>query len=233
LGPEGPGTPTLFAPADQKASLAWSSSLKTYTIALTDLASGRVVYTFGAQGNPFAFSIIQNDGSTAKAYLTIQLVNAPARADVGEIYWQTADGISPGVSGRALFGLPLSGALPAGGRRTFITDTDPQSAIVFDFATRKVTGTLTSFDNGGAWNPPGPKEQATLEPADIQPDDSFVAVITVAGAPKKGELRGRLLGASGNALAVYWNAPARDGFDKTFGDLRTVMSYPVCSSCAG
>jgi hypothetical protein len=183
--------------------------------------------------NSLSFSIIQNDGSTAKAYVTISLSGGPANADIGSIFWQTADGITPFVYGRALFGLPIAEPLPTSGRRTFVTDTEPMSAIVFDFATRKVSGTITSFNDGGSWDPAGPKEQATLEPAQIKADGSFVAVISVAGAPTKGELRGRLLGPLGKSLAVYWNAPARDGYEKVFGEWRTVMSYVECSTCAG
>jgi hypothetical protein len=212
----------LVALAEHKGSLAWSASLKTYAVALSDLASGRLVYSFPGN-NPVAFSIVQADGSTAKTHVTVR----PRTDAIGDLYWSTADGVSPGVYARALFGIPIAaGSLPSSGVRVFATDTAPQSALTFDFAARKVTGTITSFNDGGAWDPPGPKEQATLEPADLQPDGSFVAVIAVPGAPRKGELRGRLFGLSGNELGVYWNAPVRDGYDGAFGEWRTVMFYP-------
>ena len=229
LTSQGLHAPPLIALAEQKGTLAWSADLKTYTIALRDLGSGRLVYTFPGN-NPAAFSVVQADGSTAKAHVSLFLKSA----SIGEIFWQTAEGGSPFVSARALFGIPLAaGNLPTSGRRVFTTDTDPQSSMVFDFGTRTVSGTVTSFDDGGAWNPVGPKERATLEPADVQLDGSFVAVITVPGAPRQGELRGRLFGSAGTELGVYWNAPVRDGFDRMFRDWRSVMHYPVCSSCTG
>lgn len=218
----------LIALAEKKGVLAWSADLKTYTITLADLATGRLVYTFPGN-NPAAFSIIQADGSTAKVYVTIWLKTA----NTGEVYWQTADGVRPFVYAHAIFGMPFAGSLPTIGRRVFTTDTSPQSSIVFDFATRKVSGTVTSFNDGGGWYPEGPKEQATLEPADIQPDGSFVAAITIPGAPKTGELRGRLFGPAGTDLGVYWNAPARTGYADGFEDWRAVTVYPACSSCTG
>ena len=63
--------------------------------------------------------------------------------------------------------------------------------------------------------------------------EGLTAVISVPGAPRKGELRGRLFGPSGDELAVYWNAPVRDGYDKAFGDWRAVMNYVVCPTCTG
>lgn len=219
-----------IALAQQKGKLAWSADLKTYVIELADLAAGRLFYTFppagGVGGNPAAFSIAQADGSKAKVSVSLH----PKTAAAGEIYWQTPEGVKPFVYARAIFGLAPA-SLPASGRREFTTDTNPQSSIVVDFSTRKVSGSLTSFDDGGGWNPGGPKERATLEPADLLADGSFVATIVVPGAPRKGELRGQLFGPQSNELGVYWNAPARDGFDGTFRDWRMVMLYPLCASC--
>jgi hypothetical protein len=221
----------VVALAEQKGTLAWSANLKTYTLGLADLGSGRLVYTFPPSGNNLtAFSIVQADGSIARVYVTI----IARTANVGEMFWQTAGGVTPFVYARAMFGIPIAvGGLPTVGQRVFTTDTDPQSAIKIDFGTMKVSGTVTSFNDGGGWDPPGPKEQATIEPADIQPDGSFVAAMTIPGAPTKGELRGRLFGPAGTELVVYWNGPVRNGYDGAFGEWRTVITFPVCSSCPG
>ena len=228
---QGSDAPPLIAPADSKGDLAWSAELKTYRITLADLDSGRLVYTFPPSGNnTAAFSIVKDDGKVARVYVTIFLRSS----NLGEIYWQTASGITPHKYAHAYFGIPANPAnLPLSGKRVFRTDTDPESAIVFDFGTGTVSGTVTSFDHGGGWNPEGPKEQATLEPTKIRPDGSFVAVISVPGAPRKGELRGALFGTSGTELAVYWNAPVRDGYSKAFGDWRDIMRYVVCEACIG
>lgn len=215
-----------FALASDKAKLGWSSELKTYTIDLSDLAAGRLFYTFGATGNPNAFSIAQADGTTAKTYVSLY---TKLKAS-GEIYWQTADGVQPFVFGHALFGLPV-GVLPSSGRREFVTDTDPQSSIVVDFARAEVSGSVTAFNDGGGWDPEGPKERAIAEPAALLPDGSFVATLVVPGAPVTGELRGRLFGAAASELGVYWNAPARTGTDKSFAEWRAVMLYAACTSC--
>lgn len=221
--------PMVAVPAEQKGTLAWSADLKTYSMTLNDLASGRLVYTFPPSGNNLvAFSIIQADGTIARVYVTIILKTA----NVGELYWQSADGVTPFVYAHAMFGIPVSGSLPTVGRRVFTTDANPESSIVFDFTTGKVSGTVTSFNDGGSWDPSGPKEQATLEPADIRPDGSFIAAVTIPGAPRKGELRGRLFGAAGTELAIYWDAPSRDGYGE-FGDWRAVTNYHACSSCTG
>ncbi len=228
---QGPDAPYLVALAEDRGDLSWSAESKTYKIALADLDGGRLVYTFPPSGNnTAAFSIVKEDGTIAKVYVTI-FVWSP---NLGEVYWQTADGVTPFKYAHAFFGIRATPAsLPSSGKQIFRTDTDPESSIIFDFAARKVSGTVTSFNDGGGWDPAGPKEQATLEPADIQPDGSFVAVISVPGAPRKGELRGRLFGPSGAELAVYWNAPVRDGYDKTFGEWLAVMRYEVCQACTG
>lgn len=215
-----------FALAADKAKLAWSAELKTYSVDLADLAAGRLFYTFGAAGNPASFSIARADGSTAKVYVSLYT----RLASSGEIHWQTADGVQPFVFGHALFGLPV-GALPVSGRREFVTDTDPQSSIVIDFANAEVSGFVTSFNDGGGWDPPGPKERAMIEPTILLPDGSFVAKLVIPGAPATGELRGRLFGTAGNELGVYWNGPARTGSDKSFAEWRAVMLYSACSSC--
>lgn len=227
---QGSTGPPLVAPAEQKGTLAWFSNLGTYAIALSDLGSGRLVYTFPPSINDRAFSIVQEDGSIAKTSVSISLKTT----NVGEIYWQLGGGgVSPYVYAHAFFGIPIAaGSLPTSGQKVFVTDTNPQSAIVFDFTTRKVSGTVTSFLEESLGGPAGPKERATIEPADLQSDGSFVAAITIPGAPRKGELRGRLFGSAGNELAVYWNAPVRVSDTGPFIDLRAVMTYLVCSSCA-
>lgn len=222
------GQDAVFAMAD-KGTLAWSADLKTYAMTLSDLGSGRLVYTFPGN-NPAAFSLIRADGTKADVYVTL----IPRTQAIGEVYWQSADGIQPFVYAHGFFGVaPAPGGLPAAGRRIFVTDTATQSALVFDFTARQVSGGLTMVRDNG-WDPAGPKETATLEPAALNPDGSFTARFTVAGTTIPGELRGRLMGAQGNELALYWNGPARLGYaDSPFETYRTVMSYLVCTSCTG
>ena len=98
------------------------------------------------------------------------------------------------------------------------------------FATRKVTGTVTSFHDGGGWDPAGPVELGTITPADINPDGTFVAQLTVPGAPHVGELRGQLFGASADELGLYWNAPVRNGYGDWTAWLM-VSNHPICTTC--
>ena len=219
--------PAVFAAIEDKGSLAWSADLKTYAMT-TDLGSGRLAYTFPGN-NPLAFSLIRADGTKADVYVTVRLHTAA----IGEVFWQSADGIKPFVYARGLFGIPPgAGGIPASGRRVFVTDAASQSALVFDFSARQVSGNVVTVNDNG-WDPAGPKEVATLEPATLNADGSFVARFAVAGTAIPGELRGRLMGAEGNELAVYWNGPARLGYaDSAFDPHRTVMYYAACSSCS-
>lgn len=223
----GPGSFRLDQ-ASERGTLAWSASEKTYLIGLADLGSGKLVYSFPPSGNnDVAFSIIQTNGSVARAYVTIFIRSA----NMGEIYWRTADGVQPFTYARAMFGIPVpAGGLPASGTKTFATGTSPQSSLVFDFASRKVSGTVTSFHDGGGWDPEGPIEKGTIAPTDIQPDGTFVAQLTVPGAPKTGELRGRLFGAAAGELGLYWNAPVRNGYGD-WTDWHMVSNHPVCAAC--
>ncbi|MBX7541591.1 hypothetical protein [Qipengyuania sphaerica] len=221
--------PDQLALAGDKGSLEWSSSEKTYLISLADLGSGKLVYTFsGEDRNPSAFSIVQADGTTAGAYVTLLLDGESSR----KIYWQSADGVTPFVYAEAIYGIPVpAGSLPDTGSRIFVTDTSPQAAIEVDFSTGKVSGSITSYFDGGGFYPPGPKETAILEPADILPDGTFVAKLTIEGAPSQGLLRGRLFGASANEIGVYFDAPVRWDQSGTWARWRTVLRYPVCATC--
>ncbi|MGX7894299.1 hypothetical protein [Tsuneonella sp. HG222] len=107
-----------------------------------------------------------------------------------------------------------------------------------DFATRKVSGTLTTAYTDG-WGPyPGLKVQAVLDPAELNADGTFTGVIGVAGAPSQGELRGRLFGGDANSLGVYWNGPAKwpvwtddsSPLQPPWLPWRAVMGYAACTS---
>ena len=112
-----------------------------------------------------------------------------------------------------------------------MTDTSPQSSLVVDFTTRKVSGTVTTAYTD-AWGPYNNKVRAVMDPADLQPDGSFAGVIAVPGAPRQGELRGRLFGPGANELGLYWNGPALDGYDSNgWTEWRAVMGYVACTSC--
>lgn len=221
----GADAPPTFNLAEEKGSLAWSTSLKTYRIDLADLASGKLVYTFGSSRNNLAFSIVRPDGSVALAYVSLIVRSA----NMGEIYWQTADLVQPFISAQALFGIPVpAGTLPTSGTRTFVTDPVVKSEIEVDFAARKIGGTLTTFYQD-AWTE-GPVETATLTPADIQPDGTFVAEIAIAGSDRKGELRGRLFGASASELGLFFSASLRDGYGGRT-EYQTVLRYDACTTC--
>lgn len=224
----GPSVGYRLEHAGDRGTLSWSSTEQTYLIDLADLGAGKLVYTFPPSGNnDVAFSIVQANGSVARAYVTIFL----RTGNVGEIFWSTADGVEPYIYARSLFGVPVpAGGLPTSGIRTFTTGLSPQNSLVFDFATRKVSGTVTSFHDGGGWDPEGPIEIGTIAPTDIQPDGTFVAQLTVAGAPNPGELRGRLFGASAHELGLYWNAPVRNGYGD-WSEWRMVTNHAVCSVC--
>ena len=221
------GLPAIYAQAADKASIEWSAPDATYRIALTDLGSGKLVYSFPPSGNnTSAFSIVQADGSIARAYVTLQ----PQYGYAGDLQWQSADGVAPFVQGRAIFGIPVpAGALPTSGIARFVTDPLPQTALTVDFATRKVTGALTTWYRGPFDE--GALEIGTVESADLQPDGTFVAVLTIPGAPRAGELRGRLFGALADQLGVYWNGPVRLG-DGSWVEWRMVRVYDACTNCS-
>lgn len=226
---DGVGAEPTYALASDRAALSWSAGLKTYRIDLADLASGKLVYTFGSARNALAYSIVQPDGSVALAYVTL----APKTASVAQMYWQVADLVQPFHYGVALYGIPVpSGALPSNGRRTFLTDitTSPQKSLIIDFVARTVSGSLATFHDGGGWDPEGPKETGTITASALLPDGSFVAELEIAGAPRKGELRGRLYGPAGSDLGLYWNGPVRDGYGD-WVDWRTTIILSECKSC--
>jgi hypothetical protein len=148
---------------------------------------------------------------------------------MGEIYWRTADWLQPYYYAHALFGLPVPpGGLPISGKRIFDTDNSQEHRIVFDFATRRVSGALATMYQD-SWSE-GPPEVATLLPADIQPDGTFVAEVSITGSDRKGELRGRLFGVAANELGLFLNAPLRDGYGGR-SDFRTVIRFDACSGC--
>ena len=221
------GPESAFSLAQDKAVFSWSSAQKTYTIDLLDQEDGNLVYAF--PGNLAAFSVIRADGTQAKVNVTLY----PAYGDnVGKVYWHTADDVAPRIYAEAIFGLPVQpGGIPASGARVFVTDNSPQSSIVVDFAKRQVTGSLTTSYND-TWGPYNVKDRATLDPAELSPDGTFVATIGVPDAPRQGKLYGRLFGAQGTSLGVYWDGPARGGYDDSgWTDWRAVMAYVACTSC--
>ncbi|ANY18568.1 hypothetical protein A6F68_00032 [Tsuneonella dongtanensis] len=218
--------PTVFAQAGEKAGFEWSQPDKTYRINLVDLGSGRLVYTFGKQSNAAAFSIVLSDGSTVPASVTL----FERVGSVGDLYWQSAEGAKPFVYGRAIFGLPVpAGRLPTTGGLDFVGPGGGRNVLRVDFANRTVIGQVTAYHDGGGFHAEGPLESGTIEPATLQPDGSFVAKLTVAGAPRTGELRGRLFGPNADQMGVYWNAPAR--LDGDWTDWQQVRIYEGCPNC--
>jgi hypothetical protein len=217
----------VVAPAGDRGQLTWSATLKTYTLKLADLDSGPLAYTFPPSNQALAFSVIKPDGAKGNVYVTL----VPNGAALGQLFWQSADGVSPFVYAQAIFGIAASaGALPSTGRKVFVTGDAPASQIVIDLATRKVSGTINEqFDNG--WDPEGPIEHATLVPTDLAADGSFVATFSVQGTSTTGQLRGQLMGASGDELAVYWNGPVRGPYGPVFEPWRDVASFTVCVGC--
>lgn len=221
-----PGKPDQVVQASERAALTWSATEKTYVIALADLDSGRLFYTF-PNGNQLAFSVLKSDGTTGIVNVSLFAQGAAT----GQVYWQTpsAAGTPAFVSGRAIFGVAAA-PLPASGRRVFVTGATAANQLVVDLATRKVSGTLiVRYDNG--WDPAGPLEQVTLIDATLAPDGSFVAQGLVAGSPTPGEVRGQLLGPGGNDLALYWAGQVRGPYGGAFETWRDVSQLAACAGC--
>ncbi|MGX7894300.1 hypothetical protein [Tsuneonella sp. HG222] len=84
----------IVALASEKFSLGWSASEKTYTAALADFGSGRLVYTFPGN-NPAAFSLVDANGAKLPVYVSIFLQTSA----MGKLNWQSADGITPFTRG--------------------------------------------------------------------------------------------------------------------------------------
>jgi hypothetical protein len=199
------------------AELKWSAKAGTYELALPDIGSGRLPYTFPGN-NQLAFSLVDPAGNKFPVAVTVDPGEyyAPRFTAVGLLYWQPLDSVPKGQlsEGQAVFGLPSTSAdLPAAGIVRYSTLREPggDAQLSFDFSNGRLTGSIGI----ALWDDWGPYEPIRYELSQVdygRGRTSFSAHFAIAGAPSDGMVMGQLMGKGAAELAVWWEGWIRNPY---------------------
>jgi hypothetical protein len=224
--PTAAGTSAWYEIAADTATFGWSSTLGTYQLALKDVGSGSLVFSF-PDNNPVAFTLRLEGGSTVPLAVGVQ----PQINGAGYLWWSPSSGdrFSTGI---AAFGLAAQASdIPTGGARNFVGEGLAEYAptIDFDFDRGRLTGKVRVAWND-AWGP-YPATTYDLTPASFDRSaNTFAATLSVPGAPTLGSIHGMFMGPGAREVAIAWQSPIVDLYDLRWVTVRGVW-LGHCTSC--